>query len=114
MPDHVHVLAIGLGERSNTVNTFVRWKQATGYWYRQRTREYLWQAGFWERVLREEDDIAEAVQYIVANPIRAGLVEDLREYQWIGASRWTVEELAIVCQDAVKPRWWDGGPVRRG
>jgi hypothetical protein len=77
-----------------------------GYWYRQRTGEYLWQPGYWDRVLRDEDDVLEAVRYIVANPLRAGLVTDLTKYPWVGASRWTIQELAQVSQDCERPSWW--------
>ena len=106
MPDHVHVLAMGLHDQSETVTMIVRWKQKTGYWHRQRTREFLWQPGYWERVLRDEDDVAQAVRYIVANPLRAGLAIDLTTYPWIGASRWTIKELADACQDCERPDWW--------
>jgi putative transposase len=84
MPDHAHALAIGVHEQSEPLTALVRWKRNMGYWYRQRTGEYLWQPGYWDRVLRDEDDVLEAVRYIVANPLRAGLVTDLTKYPWVG------------------------------
>ncbi len=41
---------------------------------------HLWQKGFYDRAIRNEDDLPAVARYIVANPIRAGLVRSLRFY----------------------------------
>jgi putative transposase len=106
MPDHVHILTTGCHDQSETLTSFLRWKQKLGYWYRRQTTEFLWQPGYWDRVLRDEDDLGQAVRYVVANPLRAGLVQDLTHYPWVGSARWTIEELATTCQDCERPSWW--------
>jgi REP element-mobilizing transposase RayT len=40
----------------------------------------VWQSGFHDHALRSEDDLRTVARYIVANPLRAGLVHDLRRY----------------------------------
>ncbi|MHA3738290.1 REP-associated tyrosine transposase [Pseudomonas sp. Eth.TT006] len=40
----------------------------------------LWQQGFHDRALRREDDLVKMARYVVANPLRAGLVERLGDY----------------------------------
>lgn len=35
----------------------------------------LWQAGFHDRAIRKEEDLQAVARYIVANPLRAGLVK---------------------------------------
>jgi putative transposase len=40
----------------------------------------LWQQGFHDRALRREDDLVKLARYVVANPLRAGLVERLGDY----------------------------------
>jgi REP element-mobilizing transposase RayT len=40
----------------------------------------LWQRGYHDRALRAEEDLKSAARYIVANPIRAGLVERVGDY----------------------------------
>ena len=40
----------------------------------------LWQAAFHDHALREEEDLREISRYIVANPLRAGLVGSLADY----------------------------------
>jgi putative transposase len=40
----------------------------------------LWQPGYHDRALRREEDLLKLARYIVANPLRAGLVERLGDY----------------------------------
>ncbi len=40
----------------------------------------LWQPGFHDRALRAEEDRLAAARYIVANPLRAGLVRRVADY----------------------------------
>ena len=45
----------------------------------------VWQRGFHDRALRSEDDVTQVGRYIVANPVRAGLVERVELYPWWNA-----------------------------
>ncbi|MNR61582.1 hypothetical protein D3C85_1833710 [compost metagenome] len=40
----------------------------------------LWQHGFHDRAIRREEDLQAVARYIVANPLRAGLVERIGDY----------------------------------
>jgi len=40
----------------------------------------LWQPGFYDRAIRRDEDIAAVARYIVANPLRAGLVDRIGDY----------------------------------
>lgn len=40
----------------------------------------VWQPSFFDRALRRDEDIQVVARYIVANPLRAGLANSLREY----------------------------------
>ena len=40
----------------------------------------IWQAGYYDHALRIEEDIQTVARYIVANPIRAGLVQKIADY----------------------------------
>ncbi|VVQ06994.1 hypothetical protein PS918_04793 [Pseudomonas fluorescens] len=40
----------------------------------------LWQQGFHDHALRKEEDLVRLARYVVANPLRAGLVEKLGDY----------------------------------
>jgi len=40
----------------------------------------VWMSGFHEQALRKEEDLAAVARYVVANPLRAGLVDKLANY----------------------------------
>ena len=40
----------------------------------------MWQKGFHDRAIREEEDLRAVARYVVANPVRAGLVQSVRDY----------------------------------
>jgi putative transposase len=93
MPDHVHLLLEGRSAMSDLPRLIARWKQATGDAHRQATGTALWQGGFYDHVLRAEDDRQAIVRYLIANPIRAGLVLDVRDYRFWGSGVSSREEL---------------------
>lgn len=41
---------------------------------------FLWQEGYHDRTLRADEDLRRTARYIVANPLRAGLVERVWDY----------------------------------
>ncbi len=51
-----------------------------------RTNEYLnrqgalWQKSFYNHALRKNEDVRAIARYIVSNPLRAGLVENIGDY----------------------------------
>ena len=93
MPDHVHLLLEGLSPTSDLPRLIAKWKQKTGYVHSRSTGVVLWQGGFFDHVLREEEDRDALVRYMIANPIRAGLVLDVRDYPYWGSGVCSREEL---------------------
>ena len=41
-----------------------------------------WQPGYYEHRVRTDDDLVAQARYLIANPLRAGLVARLSEYRW--------------------------------
>ncbi|MCU5783511.1 hypothetical protein MA04_02811 [Alcanivorax balearicus MACL04] len=81
MPDHLHWL-LQLRRDAGLSGTVQKAKSvATRYWrLEEGTKEPLWQRGFHDRALRKDDDVVAAARYIIANPLRAGLVRSVRDY----------------------------------
>ncbi len=46
----------------------------------KRIGQRIWQKGFYDHAVRREEDLRSLARYIVANPIRAGLVESVGLY----------------------------------
>ena len=40
----------------------------------------LWQRAYYDRAARKDEDIRQIARYIVASPLRAGLVRDIGDY----------------------------------
>lgn len=40
----------------------------------------LWQKGFHDRAIRKEEDLQTIARYVVANPLRANLVDKIGDY----------------------------------
>ena len=93
MPDHVHLLAAGLESTSNVGRFVTRAKQASGYWYARSHGERLWQRYAWDRVLRAEDDTMQVMRYLLANPVRGGLVKNPLDYPFSGSLVYAREDL---------------------
>ena len=74
MPDHFHWLMQLNDESLARVVGRVRSLSA-----RQIGRP-IWQKGFHDRAVREEEDLKALARYVIANPIRAGLVESVGDY----------------------------------
>ena len=53
----------------------------------------LWQRGYFDHIVRREEKLGQVAEYILNNPVRAGLVRDWAQYQFSGLP----EEL---------PGWW--------
>jgi putative transposase len=85
MPDHLHLLIEATSESSDLVAFADEAKQRTAYRYRRRQSQALWQKGYYERVLRDDEATLAVARYILANPVRAGLVQEPRDYPFSGS-----------------------------
>jgi len=86
MPDHAHWL-IELSEHDVLGTVVNRIKSASArHANRVLDREgALWSAAYHDHALRAEDDLPDTARYVVANPLRAGLVKSLGDYPFWNA-----------------------------
>ena len=103
MPDHLHLVVQGVSS-SATLPAFVqRAKQLSGYHGKRIAGRPIWQSGYFERVLRENEDTRQVVAYVLANPVRAGLVMNPSEWPFSGSDLCSFDELLEYVQDAARP-----------
>ena len=74
-------------------------KQVSGYHAKSVLGGRLWQTGYFERVLRSDQETKAMALYAIQNPVRAGLVADASDYPYSGSSRYSVRELMAWLQD---------------
>ena len=84
MPDHLHLVFEGLSDAADLRRFVMAWKQITGFEYSRRTGSRLWQVGFFDHVLRSDEGTERHVQYVLGNPVRAGLAPTVGEYPFAG------------------------------
>ena len=82
MPDHIHLL-LQLGETELSV-VMKRLKARTAIALNREIgrRGRFWAKGFHDHALRKEEDLLAVSRYIVANPLRAGLVKSVSDYPY--------------------------------
>ena len=93
MPDHMHAVASATSEQAN-LREFVRiFKQTTAFDYHRAHHVSLWQPGYYERTLRDDEATEAVVRYTLENPIRAGLTTKLGDYPYCGSDTYELSEL---------------------
>ena len=93
MPDHVHLLIEGLTDDADMRAFVAIAKQKSGFDFAARDGHRLWQKGYHERVLRDEEASPDIIRYILANPVRSELVAEPAEYPFWGSGVHTRDEL---------------------
>ena len=86
-------------ERADFPAFVKRFKQTTGFRYRQLNEARTWQPGFHEGILRNDEASSGVVRYILENPVRAGLAKEIGEYPFAGSGVYDLPALRTA---------WDG------
>lgn len=86
MPDHVHLLVQGASERAAFQPFMTLLRQRSAIAYMRAYCEQLWQDGYFERVLRADEDTVRTAAYMAGNPVRAGLAASIDEYPYLWSS----------------------------
>ena len=84
MPDHLHLILLGINEQSDVLRAVVDFKQRSGYWLKHERPIFAWQKSFHDHLIRAQE-LGVHVRYVLDNPVRKGLVREWREYRFIGA-----------------------------
>ncbi len=87
MPDHVHLLLEPLSDAEGPIS-IPEIMQAIKSTSAHKINKLLkrsgpvWQEESFDRALRSEQSVDEAIVYMMGNPVRSGLVENPAEYRW--------------------------------
>ena len=74
MPDHMHLM-LSFPDMEKRIQTIVsKWKEWTAK---------KWQRDFFEHRLRKEESFREKANYVLANPVRAGLVKKSEDWPYV-------------------------------
>lgn len=87
MPDHLHLVGqLGQSTLSRVMHTLksysARSLAAAG------VETPVWQEGYYDHALRDDEDYRGKVTYLLQNPVRAGLVSRVDEYPFVILPDW--------------------------
>lgn len=88
MPDHVHIVLMPLSDKDGPFSIPAIMQTIKGASSHRinaelAARRTVWQQESFDRVLRKEEHIADKTDYILENPVRAGLVKNSGDYPWL-------------------------------
>ncbi len=104
MSDHLHLVCLGCADTSDLRRFVADARQRSGYAYSRSCGAQLWQRGYYDHILRDDEATLAVVRYVLANPIRAGLTTVLGEYRFAGSEVFAVAEIA-ECLQMWTPSW---------
>jgi REP-associated tyrosine transposase len=86
MPDHVHFFCAPNRDFQHLETFMGKWKEWTAKYAHRRHGLWmpLWQAEFFDHMLRSNDSYEEKWNYVVQNPVRAGLVDTPSNWPYQG------------------------------
>lgn len=84
MPDHAHIMLMGLGPTSDLLGAMTKFKTLSGTWLHGQGLP-RWQKDFYDHVMRAGEDWRNHARYIAENPVRAGLASDWSVYPYTGS-----------------------------
>ena len=80
MPDHLHwLLQLGDATLGEVVGS-MKSRSARAVNARLARMGNVWQKGFHDHAVRAEEDLRALARYVLANPLRAGLVKRIGDY----------------------------------
>jgi putative DNA methylase len=88
MPDHVHLALTPRWDECGTLSIpeiMQEIKSVSAHRINKQTGHVgrVWQEESFDRALRREEALDAKIEYMIANPVRAGLVSTSAEYRWI-------------------------------
>jgi putative transposase len=88
MPNHVHLVCTPLQREDGTYHALHRILQSLKRHTARQANKVLarqgafWQAESYDHVVRDTDELERIVQYVINNPVKAGLVSDWEAWPW--------------------------------
>jgi REP element-mobilizing transposase RayT len=99
MPDHLHVLMLGLSDASQPKRAMEGFKQKSGEWFAKQWSDVGWQKDFYDRIVRQGEGYENVARYIALNPVRAGLASDVYEWPY-------VDSIGYEFRETIEDAWW--------
>ena len=81
MPDHVHLLVKPIPPYDlSRIMKCTKGVSARKINSRRQSTGSIWQDESWDRIIRDAEEFEEKLQFMVDNPVKAGLVRQIEDY----------------------------------
>lgn len=81
MPDHMHAVIRGITEKADLWAAIALFKQKAGF-HGKRFPGFQLQKDFYDHIVREKEEPGKHINYVLGNPVRAGLVDSWEAYPY--------------------------------
>jgi putative transposase len=96
MPDHLHSLVVPrAGDTISQVMRFIKGTFARSHNKSRGAAGPVWQASFYDRVVRDERALTDILNYMCENPVRAGICDDPSQYRFSTAHETCPHDLKL-------------------
>jgi REP element-mobilizing transposase RayT len=99
MPDHIHLIIRPL--EPHTISGLMR--RLKTFTAKTIGEGPIWGEGFWSEVVPNDASLRQKLNYVHANPVRAGLVDKPEEYAWSSASEYETGRLGAYVDSPFGP-----------
>ncbi len=107
MPDHVHwLLSLTKSRPLSLVVAACKANSARMLKSQGLVDRSPWQLKYYEHQIRSDEDLQEQARYLVANPLRAGLVARLADFRWWWAQWASVPNGPIITESPDEDLLW--------
>jgi putative transposase len=104
MPDHLHLIVTGENDSSELPGMVRAFKSLAAGAVRKIGMFDLWQKGYYDHVLRTGESMDSAAWYVFMNPVRAGLVGQVKEWGLSGSSAFELGKV-VAPEESFVPDW---------
>jgi REP element-mobilizing transposase RayT len=81
MPDHAHIiLQPNEGIELKRINSGIKGVSARIVNLMRNSRGQIWQHESYDRIIRNERELLQKVNYVARNPVKAGLIDEIHNY----------------------------------
>ena len=85
MPNHIHLFCAPGVSPIESLDQWVRyWKNVASKHWPRPDEHPIWQRDFWDTQLRRHENYDEKWEYVLGNPVRAGLAKSPKEWAFQG------------------------------
>lgn len=85
MPDHLHAILLEAEASSRPKGAMAEFKKLSGDWLYENHPHLHWQKDFYDHIIRQSEDWAGQIRYVLANPVKKGLVSKASDWLHSGA-----------------------------